>query len=288
MQSELAKAFKETLGEEGVAFFEATCAKPFDQQAVAFLNAYWNEIGSQAAFIFEVAYEVIKGADMKANNVEYIHKYEIGNTLEFNFGLYFYEQICKFVEDDKNKQWATDEFKESHPEMMTAIARKKELKEKVDVNFDGKITMLEYLLYQYRGKCSPAEFVTRSMAAPDEHPEIRKARLALEDVNKRIMAYEAEKARLEALAVLPGVKGLGAKNQLAQLDSNPLKDELNKALITAEAAVRIATKKFGGAGNAGNAGASADAMPSQGAIYWMNADLKQKKAKYGRVPGKGK
>jgi hypothetical protein len=28
-------------------------------QAVAFLNAYWNEVGSQAEFIFGCAYEVL-------------------------------------------------------------------------------------------------------------------------------------------------------------------------------------------------------------------------------------
>jgi len=32
--------------------------------------------------------------------------------------------------------------------MMTALIRKQELREKVDVNFDGRISFLEYLLYQ--------------------------------------------------------------------------------------------------------------------------------------------
>lgn len=36
----------------------------------------------------------------------------------------------------------------SQPEMMTAITRKKELRDKVDVNFDGKVSFLEFLLYQ--------------------------------------------------------------------------------------------------------------------------------------------
>merc|ERR1712137_975447 len=112
----------------------------------------------------------------------------------FNIGLYFYEQLCKFLGESKNKQW-----KISQPEMMTAIKRKQELRDKVDVNFDGKITFLEYLLYQYRGVegVDPAQFVTRMQAAPDEHPEITAARLALEEVTARIKAYEAEKQRLE-------------------------------------------------------------------------------------------
>jgi len=104
--------------------------------------------------------------------------------------------------------------------------------------------------------------------------------LALEEVNARIKAYEAEKSRLEEDAKQPGVKGLTAKNLLAQLDSSPLKDELNRALISAEAAVRIVQRKFG-AGGEYSTGEYASA-PTQGAIWWLNKDLEVKKAKYGR------
>merc|ERR1711939_331075 len=128
---------------------------------------------------------------------------------------------------------------------------------------------------------NPADFCERSMTGGDEHPEIRKARLALEEVNKRIRAYEAEKARLLAESEQPGVKGLKAKNELAQLDSSPLWEQLNAALITAEAAVRIATKKFGGAGGGGSGGASGIA-PTEGAIWWMNRDLEEKKKRYSK------
>lgn len=281
-------SFVEKLTDEGLAFFNETASKPFSQQAVAFLNAYWEEIGSQAEFIFGAAWECIKYADMHAKGINYVHQYEEGNDLDFNIGLYFYEQLVKALdegklvkEDLKKFHRDNEEFKISQPEMMTAIVRKKELRDKVDVNFDGRISMLEYLLYQYKDVANPADFVTRSMKAPDEHPEIKKARLALEEVNKRIMAYEAEKSRLEEAAKLPGVKGLRAKNLLAQLDASPLKEELNRALITAEAAVRIATRKFGKGGSAsGEEGAAA--MPSQGAIWWMNKDLETKKKKYGR------
>jgi hypothetical protein len=122
---------------------------------------------------------------------------------------------------------------------MTAIVRKKELREKVDVNFDGRIGFLEYLLYQYAsltplpwnivqheiapcstnstalskvqgcgepcGLCDPLHAGTVYLSAcllsavccllthththtlthtqaPDEHPDVRKARLALEEV----------------------------------------------------------------------------------------------------------
>lgn len=274
-------SFVEKLDDEALAFFNGICEKPFSGQAVAFLNAYWDEVGDQAEFIFQVAWEMIQYADMHAKGVSLIHLYDEGSDLDFNIGLYFYEKLCKFLDEDKNKAWTADEYKKSQPEMMTAIVRKKELKEKVDVNFDGRVSLLEYLLYQYKEFANPADFASRSMKAPDEHPEIKKARLALEDVNARIKAYEAEKARLEELAKLPGVKGLGAKNLLAQLDSSPLKEELNRALITAEAAVRMASKKFGKGGSAAGDEAGAGA-PTEGAIWWMNKDLEVKKKRYGK------
>jgi len=72
---------------------------------------------------------------------------------------------------------------------------------------------------------------------------------------------------------------------LAQLENSPLKDELNKALITAEAAVRIATRKFGGGGTGGHAGGasggSGRANSTDGAIWWMNRDLEEKQKRYG-------
>lgn len=274
-------SFAEKLDKEGLEYFNSVCAKPFDQQAVAFLNAYWVEVGSQADFIFEVAFEVFQYADMHAKGIQYIHKYEMGSELDFNIGLYFYEQLCKKLGEPSHKKWTDDQWKTSQPEMMTAIKRKQELRDKVDVNFDNMITMIEYLLYQYKDTCNPADFVTRSMKAPDEHPEIKKARLALEAVNKRIKEYEAEKQRLEDLIENgSGVKRLRAKNMLAQLESGPLREDLNAALITAEAAVRIATKNFGKGGAASSGDDSA--MPSEGALYWMNKDLEIKKKKYGR------
>lgn len=280
-------SFTEKLDQESLDFFNAVCDKKFSEQAVYFLNAYWAEVGSQAEFIFGCAWEVMKYADMHTKGVSLIHLYEEGNDLDFNIGLYFYEKLCKKVLDDDDAQWRTDDFGPSQPEMMTAIVRKKELREKVDVNFDGRISFLEYLLYQYREFANPADFIKKSMSSPDEHPEIRKARLALEEVNKAMKAYEAERHRLTEASLLPGVKGLTAKHSLAQLDSSPLKEQLNKALITAEAAVRIATRKFGKGGVAAASGGEAP-MPTEGAIWWMNRDLEEKKRLYGNRGGKAK
>jgi len=275
-------SFVEKLAPDALAYFNEVANKPFAQQAVAFLNAYWPEVHTQAEFVFTVAWEIIKYADMHAKGISLIYQYDEGNDLDFNIGLYFYEKLCHFLEQPQNKHWAGPEWQISQPEMMTAIKRKQELREKVDVNFDGRVSFLEYLLHQYMAFANPSDFCTRSMGHDEEHPEIRKARLALEEVNKRIRAYEAEKARLEAESLLPGVRGLTAKNMLAQLDSSPLKEELNAALITAEAAVRIATRKFGGGGSGGGGAGGAGSSPTDGAIWWLNRDLEEKQKRYGK------
>ena len=170
------------------------------------------------------------------------------------------------------------------PQMLTALVRKQELREKVDVNFDGKVSFLEYLLYQYRAYANPGDFVKRSMEIGMENPAIAKARQALEEVNKAIREYEAEKSRLERDTKLGGVKGLGAKAALAILNASPLAERLNTALITAEASVRIAGRKFGNTGSVFTISPDARAArPTDGALWWMSRDLADKKARYGRA-----
>jgi len=269
-------SFTAGLDQQSLEYLTEVCLKPFSQQAVAFLNAYWPEVHTQAEFIFTVAWEVIKYAEMHSKGISLLHLYEEGHDLDFDISLYFYEQLCKFLDDSKNSKWTGSEYAMSQPIMMTSIKRKQELRDKVDVTFDGRMAFLEYLIHQYRDFANPADFCNRSMGH-DEHPEVRAARLALEEVNRRIKAYEAEKYRLEQEAKLPGVRGLKAINELAQLGASPLAEQLNKALITAEAAVRIAIRKYGGgSGGGGSAG------PTEGALWWLARDLEEKKKRYGR------
>jgi len=269
-------SFTEKLDKESLEFFSQVAQKPFSQQAVSFLNAYWAEVSHEAEFIYSVSWDVLKYADMHSKGISIVYKYDEGKDVDFDIGLYFYEQLCKYVEDPKNSKMVGP-FPLSQPLMMTALKRKIELRDKVDVNFDGRISFLEYLLYQYQSVANPADFCSRSMKQGDEHPEIRKARLALEEVNKSIRAYEEEKQRLTDESKGSGVKALGAKNMLAQIDASPLKDKLNKDLITAEAAVRIASKKFSGVTSDGSSGDTSSA----GAVWWMNRDLEEKKKRYG-------
>jgi hypothetical protein len=274
-------SFTEKLDPESLTAFNVATKKKFAEQAQFFLNAFWDEFGDQAEFIYSVAWEKIKEADMRTKGVKYLHLYEEGNELDFDMSLYVFEQLNKYL--DQNEKWAKD-YPKSVPKEMTAIVRKQELREKVDVNFDGKMSMLEFVLYQYNA--SPKTLMERSMGSEELPPEVVEAMRALEEVNKRVNAYEAEKRRLEDESESnggTGIKAMKAKNELAQLRVSPLWESINKALITAEAAVRIASKKCGITPPTGKAGGPAPTGPrTNGTMWWLSRELQAKKAKYGK------
>jgi hypothetical protein len=216
--------------------------------------------------------------------------YEEGNDLDFDMGLYFFEQLNKFFEEApgskppvipgrNGSEWKKN-YPKSVPTEMTAVHRKKELRDKVDVNFDGRVSFIEYLLYQYNA--SPKDLMDRQTQSAGLPQEVIDAMKALDEVNKRVKAYEEEKARLEDIALNgSGIKSPKAKNELAQLVSGPLWEQINVALITAEAKLRIAQKKYGVGGSA-SAGEGGAAVPRvSGTMWWLDRSLKEKKERYG-------
>ncbi len=85
-----------------------------------------------------------------------------------------------------------------------------------------------------------------------------KAQKALDNVNNEIQKIEKKKAELEAAAAGSGVRAMQAKNELSQLLTQDPTD-LNRAMLTAEAAVRKAQKN--GTGTA------------HGAVWWIEREL---------------
>jgi hypothetical protein len=270
-------SFTEKLDPESLKAFNVATKKKFAEQAQFFLNAFWDEYGDQAEFVYSVSWEHMKLADMRVKGCKYLHLYEEGNELDFDMSLYVFEQLNKYLE--ANQKWSND-YTKSLPQEMTAIVRKQELREKVDVNFDGKMSMLEYLLYQY--KASPKTLMERSQGSDELPEEVLAAMRALDEVNRRVNAYETEKRRLEDEAESgQGIKAMKAKNELAQLRVSPLWEEINKALITAEAAVRIASKKCGITPPSGKP-STGTGPRTNGTMWWLDRELKAKKEKYGR------
>uniref|UniRef100_A0A7S3LH80 Uncharacterized protein n=1 Tax=Aplanochytrium stocchinoi TaxID=215587 RepID=A0A7S3LH80_9STRA len=207
-------------------YFNEVQNKSFSQQAVAFLDAYWEEIGGQAPFIFELAWEVIKEIDMQQNKIEYIHKYQESSDLrDFDWALLFFEKLCKAVETretedrDSNgeivmkgnkpamKKWKDIPYYNiSMPTMMTAVTRRTEIRDKVDFNNDGTISFLEYLIYTYKRISNASEFILRGRANREgaslnspERMALEAAQAALDEVKRKIAEYQAAMAKHQAI-----------------------------------------------------------------------------------------
>lgn len=261
----------EKMDDEAMAIFNEVSKRPFAQQAMFFLDSFWDEVGDQTEVIYNVHWDIIKKVDMKSRNINYVHLYEEGADLDFDMGLHLFELLWKYAEDDKTADWAK-RFPKAFPVEMTSIVRKKELRDKVDVNFDGRVSFIEYLLYQYG--LSPKLLMERQMQGGDINEMLVKAQSALDEVNAKIREYEARKIELTEKSEGTGVKAMRAKNELAQLISSPLAEELRMLLIKAEAAVRKAAKWKGGADGG-------PAAPTAGSIWWMNSEVETKKKQYG-------
>jgi len=141
-------------------------------------------------------------------------------------------------------------------ETMTVIQMREVLKE-IDLDNNRRISLLEYCLYKF--KQTIKELLKRPQGMNEE---LAKAQQALAAVQAEIEKIEKKKSELEAASRGGGVKAMQAKNELSQLlvaDNT----ELNKAMLTAEAAVRKA-QKLGG-------------LAAQGALFWIERDLQEAK-----------
>jgi len=222
-----------------LATFKEVTARKHQDQAVFFLNAFWPDLDTK----------------------------EAENTWGF----------CQtFIELDKNEWGALPEgkksetwsegasldefwshkFLEKYGKTLTVIQLRDTLK-KIDLDFDKRMSMVEFLLFHYG-------FDVKTLLSRPQgtNEELKKAQQALGEVKKEIDAIEKKKADLEAKVAAGGVKGNTAKNELEQLlNSDPT--NLNRAIVTAEAAVRKAQKATG--------------LQPQGALYWIDRELQESK-----------
>jgi len=277
------KSFTEMLDEKSLEYFNEVCTRVFAEQAQFFLNAFWDEFGDQAEVIYRVHWDTMKKVEMESQGISYLHLYEEGLDLDFDMGLLLFERLVQYFKSADGKADAK-QYPDAVPVHMTAITRKKELRDKVDVNFDGRVGFLEFLLYQF--KASPKTLMERSTRGGESNPELDAARAALAEVNKRIKAFEKEKARLQRIIdTKTGVKKNTALHTLAGIESGPLMEDLRAALITAEAKVRIVAKKTKTklSSLSGGEGGTPQGQPrTDGTIWWMKREIEEKKRLYGR------
>ena len=161
-------------------------------------------------------------------------------------------------------------FLQKNGKTRTGLQRKQELKD-VDLNSDNRICFLEYLLLHYKAMILRAHYERIGKPCPFDlsgdgvgvigcgnqlleelftFPGGLPADLqqALDDFFATKRKRAARLKKLQKKAALPGVKGLTAKNEIAQINAQS-GTEMNRLEITLNAAKRRAMRK-GGGGNA--------------------------------------
>jgi len=221
--------------------FRAFTASTYAEQGKAFLNAYWGTCEFEAENIWGWAHEFI--------NLDHEHGKQGNDLDEFN----------------------AHRFLEKLGETKTIRDLRDELRD-IDMDFNKRMALVEYLLYRYRHTIS--DFVRRpqggnveelqhaqrnldeAQAALDEaraaQEEATKAeaelRAALDELHAQEEAYNQRKMELERKSEdtnLGVVQRNKAKNELAQhLAEDPL--PLRRAQLTTEAATKKSGKSESG------------------------------------------
>ncbi|KAL7711608.1 Calcium-regulated actin-bundling protein C-terminal domain-containing protein [Entamoeba marina] len=194
-----------------MADFKEVTARDYKQQATFFLNAFWAEAGNDAEKIWK--------------------QYFLVCELDVENGA----EGCKLDEFQAHRFFEKEGIAMSVSEMRQNL-------NVVDPKFK-KIAFIEFLLFKYK------QTIVELMKRPQgTNEEMVKAQKAMEAVQSEIKKIEDKKTELEKKAAAgSGVAAMRAGNELQQLLSED-KTDLNRALVTAEAAVRKA-QKAGGEGN---------------------------------------
>ncbi|KAL6071241.1 putative TolA family protein [Balamuthia mandrillaris] len=205
--------------------FKEVIARRYKDQAIFFLNAFWAECRNDAEKVWQ-SVEKFQELDLERKKE--------GNDLdEFN----------------------AHRFLEFWGETQTVVKMRDMLRE-LGLNRHKRMSLIEYLVCKY------GQTVHELLSRPQgTNEELVRAQEALEAVQTEINKIETRKAELERLAQGSGVKAMQAKNELSQLLTQD-NTALNRALLTAEAAVRKAQKAGGEA---------------QGALWWLERELEEAK-----------
>lgn len=218
------------------ASFKAYISKPYRDQAQAFLNAFFEPSNGETIWKWCLMFQEL---DVE-NKAE-------GSSLD---------------------EFATHRFLQAISEPKT-VKEFREIIKEADIDFDKRIAFLEYLFFHYK-KTIPEFLAKKPPLEPPTatNPALAAASQALAEVRSQINKIEDRRSSLEKESELGGIKGTRAKNELQQLLSSD-NTELNRSLLTAEAALRKAQKATGSKD-------SGEPVPP-GTMWWMNRELEEMK-----------
>jgi hypothetical protein len=163
-------------------------AVPLLLKAKLFLNAFWQEHQDKAEDVWKFTQKFIELDHEKRKQ---------GTDLD-EFLAHRYRTYRK----------PNVRFLEQLGETKRVVELREQLRE-ADLNFDKRLSLLEFVLWRY--KCKISDFVARKPEdtdAPDRPitEEMKKANAALQAVQLEITKIETKKSQLETLAAGTGVK----------------------------------------------------------------------------------
>ena len=199
--------------------------RTYSEQAIFFLNAMWDEHGEQAEEVWNYAATLVSLDDRGA----------AGNEVD---------------------EMKSHRFLEKFGETMTVLELRKQMRE-IDHDGNKHMALIEYLVFHFK-----VDIETMLKRPQGTNEDLKAARRALKAVQDEIASIETKKKELGERGSGSGVSAMRARMELEQL---LVQDQtgLNRALVTAEAAVRKATRE-------GN-------VHGMGASWWLKRQLEEAK-----------
>eukprot|EP00808_Paulinella_micropora_P016941 g27504.t1 len=232
----MADADPEKLDEKQKKTFQQVTAQVYAEQAQFFLNAFWDDVG-----------------EAEAENIWNWHQGYL------NYDRQQFNAIPENKRKDPNAEWSegssldefwSHKFLETVGKTLTVVEFRRQFKQ-IDIDFDNRMAFVEYLIWHYKVEknCKWSSVETMLKRDPQlTNMDLKKAQEALNKVQDEIAKIEKEKNELQKKSEQSGVKGSSAAAALAALLAQDPTD-LNRAVVTAEAAVRKAQKSKGPAGS---------------------------------------
>eukprot|EP01083_Nonionella_stella_P026081 71808_1 len=188
--------------------FTDITSKRYKDQGIFFLNAYWDEFEGQAEKIWD-----------------YVQSMQ---ELDAEDG----------AEGSDLQEIYASRFLEKTEGAMTVMSFRNKMRA-IDLDYNRRMALIEFLVFNYEKP------IPDLLSKPQGMNEtLLKAQRALEAVQNEIATLKAKEADLRKKSSGTGVRATTAKQELNAFLSAD-KTELNRAFLTAEAAVRAA-KKLGG------------------------------------------
>jgi len=162
---------------EALNKFNVVTKMVYKNQAIFFLNAFWKEFESKATDKFA------KGADAVFNFYQQFIEIDKRQWEEVN------KKVWKqgWKESSALDEFFSHKFLEVLDKTMTAITFRNEFR-KIDVNFDKRMALVEFLLFEYKQEVS-----TLMNRPQDENKEeIEKAQAKMAEVQKALEEVQAQ------------------------------------------------------------------------------------------------